>query len=171
MAYNPKLKINLLDVFNRNYASKPYEVRKALRQRVMSDAFKGEFGARCVELIIERTLKGKDKDGDRFVKYSKAYKQSLEFQLYKEGTRVDLKLSGGMLAAMMSEYNSNMITIKFDDSDEAAKAHGHINGSNHLPVRDFFGISDKEADKILKGLVKSGGEDDAALIDQALEDI
>lgn len=166
VAWNPKLKINLGDVFNRVYGSKPYEVRKTLRQLIYRSTFQDDFGLRAIDVIVERTLKGKDKDGQTFTSYSKTYRDSDTFEIYKAGQRrVDLKLSGEMLASMQTKGSgSAIVTINFVDELNAAKAHGHITGMSGRKggvVRDFFGISDTEADSIMKDLVSEYARGDA----------
>lgn len=153
MAYNPKLKINLIDVFNRVYSSKPYEVRRQLREIAMRSTFKEDFGMLAIDKIVSRTLKGLDKDGNPFAGYSKSYRESLTFEIYKgSSTKVDLKLTGEMLASMEAEAYWEGVLIQFVDAHNGAKAHGHITGMSGRKggkVRDFFGISDAEADEIM----------------------
>lgn len=166
MAWNPKLKISLGDVFNRTYGSKPYEVRKTLRQLIYRSDFQDDFGLRAIDVITERTLRGKDKDGQSFAPYSKSYRDSDVFEIYKAGQRrVDLKLSGEMLASMQVKGSSaGNITINFVDELNAAKAHGHITGMSGRRggvVRDFFGLSDTEAEGIMKELVSEYARGDA----------
>lgn len=157
MAFNPKMKVNLLEVFNRNYSSKPYEVRKALREVIRRGTFKDDFGLKAIDVITERTLSGKDRYGDKFAPYSKSYKQSDVFEIYGKGSRVDLKLSGEMLASMEVRSAGDEITIKFVDALNAAKAHGHITGMSGRKggvVRDFFGLTVQEEDAIMKETMK-----------------
>lgn len=153
MSYNPKLKINITEVFNRVYSSKPYEVRRALRDLTHRDSFKHDFGELVIDTIVERTLRGLDKNGDPFPSYSKSYKESLAFEIYKDGSRVNLKLTGEMLASMEVIPALNGVTIQFVDALNAAKAHGHITGMSGRKggkVRDFFGVSQAEEESILK---------------------
>ena len=166
MAWNPKLKIDLLDSFNRVYGSKPHEVRKVLRKYVSQSRFKDDFGLAIIDVITERTLKGKDKDGDTFKRYSKTYRDSDVFEIYKGSqVRVDLKLSGEMLASMqVKSSGTTQITINFVDSLNRAKAHGHITGMSGRKggvVRDFFGVSDVETDKVMKDLITEYAQGDA----------
>lgn len=165
MAWNPKVKINVLDVFNRVYASKPYEVRKALREVIRRGTFKDDFGLRVIDVITDRTLAGVDRFGDKFAPYSKSYKQSDIFEIYGKGSRVDLKLSGEMLASMETSSSGDEITVKFVDSLNAAKAHGHITGMSGRKggvVRDFFGVTIKEQDEIMVELINEYANDSAA---------
>lgn len=156
--YNPKLKLNLIDIFNRVYASKPYEVRKRLREVVYRESFKEDFGSLAIDKIVNRTLSGVDKEGNVFKGYSPSYRKSLVFQIYKGSqTKVDLKLTGEMLASMEVKPTYEGITIQFIDGDNGAKAHGHINGiktKTGRVVRDFFGLSSTEEDEIMKRVIR-----------------
>ena len=159
MAYNPKLKINLIEIFNRVFSSKPYEVRRTLREVVYRNSFQEDFGSLAIDKIVDRTLSGKDKNGDSFAGYSPSYKKSLAFEIYKGSkTKVDLKLTGEMLASMEAKASSGgVLTIQFVDSENAAKAHGHITGMSGRKggkVRDFFGLSDTEADEIMRTVMR-----------------
>lgn len=156
--FNPRLKIDFISIFNRLYSNKPYEVRRAMREIAMQDYFKLSFGALAIDRIIERTLEGKDKNGKAFKPYSKAYKESLSFQLYKSGNNVNLELTGEMLASMESKPNIRGITVEFVDDLNRAKAHGHITGMSGRKggvVRDFFGLSEEEENTIMKRVMAS----------------
>jgi hypothetical protein len=118
---------------------------------------RAEVADLVIERIVERTTQGKDKDGKRFAGYSKAYKDSLDFKVAGKSGKVDLQLSGDMLAAIKAlDVTRRSITIGFEpDSDENAKADGNIRGtygdSNPIPgkARDFLGITERELAKII----------------------
>ena len=112
-----------------------------------------------IERIVNRTTKGIDKGGEKFPKYSKSYKESLDFKVAgKKGRPVDLQLSGDMLAALeVLDKTSRSITVGFErGSEENAKADGNIRGTYGKPTpdpkkaRDFLGISERELIKIIK---------------------
>ena len=42
------------------------------------------------------------------------------------------------------DEGDNTVTFGWEDSDEAAKAHGHIVGARSLPKRDFLGLNKKD---------------------------
>jgi hypothetical protein len=118
---------------------------------------RAEVADLVIERIVERTTQGKDKDGKRFAGYSKAYKDSLDFKVAGKSGKVDLQLSGDMLAAIEAlDVTRRSITIGFEpDSDENAKADGNIRGtygqSKPIPgkARDFLGITERELAKII----------------------
>jgi hypothetical protein len=177
MAWNPKLKLNLLDIFNRNFSSKPYEVRRALREVIRRSDFKDDFGLAAIDVIVERTLSGVDRKGEKFDGYSKVYRESDVFAIYKgRQRRVDLKLSGEMLASMQVRSAGDSVTVSFVDDLNAAKAHGHITGMSGRKggvVRDFFGLSTTEEDALMKDLIRqySSENDLAAEARKLLRDV
>lgn len=115
-----------------------------------------------LDYIRERTADGKGKDGKSWSgaagKYSKSYKQSLQYQIAGKGNKVDLKLTGDMLETMrLIEDDKGAIKIGFDEGDaEAGKAEGNIRGSygqptgNKSKARDFLALSREEIKKILQ---------------------
>jgi hypothetical protein len=120
---------------------------------------KDEVSDLIIERIVNRTDKGRDKNNQRFEKYSKSYKDSLDFKVAgKKGKPVNLQLSGDMLAALdVLDKTSRSVTIGFENgSEENAKADGNIRGTYGKPspdpkkARDFLGITDTELSKIIK---------------------
>ena len=122
---------------------------------------KAEVGDLIVERIVARTDKGIDADGDKFVEYSKAYQDSLNFKIAgKSKSNVNLQLSGDMLASLqVLKQDGNKLTIGFErGSDENARADGNIRGTygqqkaNPFNSRDFLGISNTELIDIVKAI-------------------
>ncbi len=120
---------------------------------------KDEVADLIIERIVNRTDQGKDKEGKRFPGYSKSYKESLDFKVAgKSSGKVDLQLSGDMLAALeVLDKTSRSVTIGFEQgSEENAKADGNIRGTYGKPTpdpkkaRDFLGITETELSKIIK---------------------
>ena len=111
-----------------------------------------------IDHIIERTQKGYDKDGDKFPPYSEEYTKSLDFRIAgKSKSRVDLTLSGDMLASLeLLDSNRGKIRIGFErGSEENARADGNIRGSyggspNPKRARDFLGIEPDVFDSIIE---------------------
>ena len=99
--------------------------------------------------IRERTTReSKDKDGIKFQEYSKEYTNSLDFKNVKGGKKVNLTLSGDMLAAMnVLAINGSKVTIGYNEDDpEADRAEGNIRGTygqsrgSKEKARNFLGI-------------------------------
>jgi hypothetical protein len=104
-------------------------------------------GRAIVAQIERRTAKGIDKNGQPFVPYSDEYRESLEFRIARKTDTVNLRLSGEMLGDLgVLGVNSSTgeILIGFEDSEQQAKAHGHITGGGTVPKRDFLGVSAEE---------------------------
>ncbi len=110
-----------------------------------------------LEKIVERTQNGKDKNGDKFAPYTKDYKESLNFKLGGKSSKVDLTLSGDMLADMqLLNHKNGEITIGYENGTESnSKAEGNIRGTYGQKVpdkskaRDFLGINKNELGEIL----------------------
>lgn len=125
---------------------------------------RAELADLVIEHIVQRTQDGLDKNGKKFPKYSDAYVKSLDFKnAGKSRSKVDLQLSGDMLAAI--DYLSGAagkITIGFKNgTDENAKAEGNILGSyggspNHKKARDFLGIDQDKLDQLIEHVKNSG---------------
>ena len=141
----------LLDSFSESQRSRYISV-------INDDSVKTEFARRVISRIKERTQeKNIDKNGRRFVGYSKAYINSDDFKIFgKSASKVTLKLSGEMQASIfVGKRKRNKVSISISDEDQIKKARGHINGSNNLPVRDFWGLPKKDQVSILKDVLSS----------------
>lgn len=118
------------------------------------------FKAALVDHIRERTRSGRDVDGKLFPKakksdgYSKSYQNSLAFKVYGKTNEIDMTLTGDMLDTMKVEEKGFDIKITFDGLLNNTKAFAHITGfEGHPTIKDtkprkFFGITDKELEKI-----------------------
>jgi hypothetical protein len=123
---------------------------------------RAEVADLVIERIVERTVQGKDKDNRPWsgsaALYSDSYKDSLDFKIGgKSPSKVDLQLSGDMLAALsVLDKTKRSVTIGFENgTEENAKADGNIRGtygqSKPIPgkARDFLGITKTELAKII----------------------
>lgn len=158
MAWNPTYKINLLDVLKR--AIPDSKVQDALRATLKESPFKTLFGQRVVDEIVNRTReKNIDKNGKSLGTYSKTYKDSLIFEIYKSGQqKVDLTLTGEMLESLRSNSSAYQIIVNLEGDNNRGKAQGHITGklgkTGRAKPRDFLGLPNKEVDKIFIESVK-----------------
>lgn len=110
-----------------------------------------ELADLVIEYMYDRTDKGLDKRNNAFKPYSDDYKNSLAGRIGGKGSKVNLQLSGDMLAAMtLQKSTRGKIKIGFSDEENRAKAEGNILGSYGQPsanrdkARDFFGITKKK---------------------------
>lgn len=141
---NPRLTIDLNQMFG---------------QRVPgSSAFREAVGQAILDAIKKQAGEGRNRKGSKYsgrpARYSKQYKMSDEFKAAGKGSNVNMRLTGDMLELMdVISTSRTTITIGWDERDEAAKAHGHILGSDPGPKvrRDFFGLPDSEYKKIAGG--------------------
>ena len=158
MAWNPTYKINLLEVLKRS-VSDP-KIQDALRPTLRESPFKTLFGQRVVDEIVTRTReKNIDKNGKSLGTYSKAYKQSLVFEIYKSGQRkVDLTLTGEMLESLKTNNSAYQIIVNVEGEENRGKAQGHITGrlgkNGKAKPRDFLGLPKKEEERIFKESIK-----------------
>jgi len=123
-------KINLRDLLGRA----PTEFEK--------DAFVQE----ALQRIEDRTLDGDDINGDTFTPYSEEYAESKGVSR----NSVDLFSDGDMFDSM-EDLGSTRDTVNFGivDGDEAPKAFNHQKGDT-LPQREWFGITQEEAEEIIE---------------------
>lgn len=151
------LKFNLVSLLNR--VEPDSRRRNALKKFVRRSSVKTEFGRQAIREIRKRTLDGIDKNGNTFKPYSSSYMDSDDFKIYGKSSKVNLKLTGAMQASMEVVSQSNdTVTIGITDNEEMQKALGHINGSGHLPIRDFFGLPDESQKRILEGVIREANQ-------------
>jgi hypothetical protein len=122
-----------------------------------------------VNAIVDRTLSNKDAFGSNFTSYSKEYINSLEFQAYdKSAGDVNLKLTGEMLDSIeVASTSGNKVVIRVTP-DQAAKAFNHITGDT-VKKRNFFGITEKEINKIKKEFRSSVNDNTQAIDNKVLK--
>ena len=152
MANLRPLTFDLTEVIQR--FSRPQRI--ALTPQLNSRALKQEFGNRAIEAILERTNKGKDVKGNTFQKYSDAYKQSDDFQIFGKTARpVNLKLSGEMQASIIVLPSAGTtVKIGITGDLQNAKARRHNFGLKKMPRREFWGLSIDDQEKILKDIFR-----------------
>lgn len=136
-----RLVVNLKEIFNLPFFPNDDGLRQSIGQdildRIRERAESSDF------------LTGSSKKG-----YSKEYAESDAGIIFgkKAGARPTLNASGDMLNSMTVDLpnNTDRLEIGFLDSTESQKAHGHVNGSDILPRRDFFGITQAEVIEVRK---------------------
>ena len=120
---------NVLQVvsnFERQIYEHPQKVKTAL----------GRTAEFLMFLIKQRTARGKDYQGNNFVKYSDSY---LEFRKLKQlPTTPDLFFKGNMMSNMTQKTTPTKSQIYFSAVRENIKA------LNNQKTRKFFAIGDKE---------------------------
>lgn len=153
--YSPQYRINLLEVFNAALGNSP--ARDNVRPLISREDFKSAFGKKVIDKIQERTLQGIDRNGNPFKGYSKEYAESLVFKIYAKSSKVNMKLTGEMLASMVvAGMDRHYVTIEFIDDKNKNKAHGHVTGRlGKSVIRDFFGLPRAVEIELLKETIKN----------------
>lgn len=134
-----------------------YTERKIKIPSYLDEDERDALALEIIDKIIERTQKGKDKNGNSFPSYSKEYKESLDFKIAGKSSRVTLELSGDMLADMeLIKSKKGELVIGYSSSNPSeGKAEGNIRGTygqssgNRSKARNFLGIEKEDLDKIL----------------------
>ena len=119
---------------------------------------------KVIDYIIQRTENGSGmKNGRkfRFPKYSKEYTQSLDFKIAgKKKGKVDLKLSGDMLAAieLLSHRKGSLLVGFENNTEENDKAEGNQKGTYGQPsplpgkARPFLDVNKSELSALIREL-------------------
>lgn len=115
------------------------------------------IAAEIISFIRRRTISGRDVDGSKFPKYSKAYTSSVDFKASGKSKQPNLTLSGDMLASMeLVKNKTGEIVVGYDESsDQIGKVEGNQIGSygqdkgNPDRARRFLGINSEDLKKIL----------------------
>lgn len=134
-------------VISKNKTEQKINLRKLLGRTPTRDE-KILFAELSIELINNRTLDGKDINNKKFTKYSKGYAE-------KKGvprSAVDLFLDGDMLDAIETTAETrDTVSFGIIGGIDAKKSDNHNKGVT-LPKREFFGVTKKEANRILDAI-------------------
>lgn len=116
------------------------------------------IGQELIDIMVKRTTSGKDINYSAMAPYSSSYVASDEFKAHGKSRKVNMKLTGEMLADInLINEDPAALKIGFGDTLQSRKAHGHITGmrdndqipSKHKPApRLFFGVSSEDISKI-----------------------
>lgn len=138
---------------------------------------RNQLAEAIAEFIRIRTQEGgRDKNNRKFAKYSEAYKESDAFAIGGKSSKVDLTLTGDMLASLdVTDVTPNRITIAMDE-DETGKAYGNISGEygqdrKVAAKRDFFGIAQKDLNMLVKQYQAIKEEDKKATTGSILDEV
>jgi len=106
-----------------------------------------KIGFKAIELVENRTGKGKDVDGKMFAPYSKKY----EAYRVKKGRQktVNLEFTGQMLSNMTNNVEGNTAVVLFPEAKNDLKARVHHTGEGKQPKRAFFALNDEDMNKIV----------------------
>jgi hypothetical protein len=115
-----------------------------------NDAIKNAIGQVLIDQMLVRVADGAGIGGVKLKSpYSDSYAKSVEFKAAgKSKGKVNMNLTGDMLASVNMKADGNALTLYVDDT-QVAKAYNHIVGDT-VPKRPWFGFSKDE----LKGIRK-----------------
>lgn len=122
-----------------------------------------ELADLVIEHIYERTTEeGRDKNGKKFPSYSASYIKSLDFANAGKSSKVDLQLSGDMLASMqLLKTRPGELVIGYKAGDELnGRVEGNRLGSyggdpDPKKARDFLGIQPTKLRELIR-YIKNG---------------
>lgn len=139
--------------------SQEFDLNEILGVDVKDDEGLAEaVGQYLIDRIVDRTSSGKDVNGKSMPKYSKTYKESLEYKAWGKTGKVNMELSGEMLTSLdILSIKNGKIKIGWNDGENSVKAYGNITGmEGHpyldgiAPKREFFGVTAAEIKSIAK---------------------
>ena len=108
------------------------------------------IGADAINTILEKTKSSIDYSGRPFKKYDKDYIESENFEIYEKSRKVNMELTGSMMASLkILSIGINSVTVGYDDPLEILKVYNHNTGDT-VARREFFNLSGKDVDQLYK---------------------
>ena len=121
----------------------------------LTDSQKAELGEMIVDEIRSRTQRGIDRYGKQFKGYSEEYRDSLDFKNAGKSNKVNLTLTGDMLAELsVLDISDDYIMVGYENDDIGQQAEGNI--LREGKEREFIGLPDS----VLALLIAEVGEVD-----------
>jgi phage gpG-like protein len=110
----------------------------------------GQIGFQAIDIISQRTLKGKDYKGAAFTRYENDYKlwKQKRGGAFFSGSP-NLHDSGNMFSSLSAKSTDKNTTLFFSKAEEAKKAAAHHKGLGKMPKREFFDLSKKEQSSLI----------------------
>ena len=138
--------------FSENSVGLEIDLQKMFGKKITDPALRRSVAESLIEKILSRTESGKGVQANGEVvklksPYSKMYADSIEFKAFgKEKSKVNMKLTGSMLASV-DLINDNKETIEIGiDNEEAPKAYNHLVGDT-VPKRPWLGLTSDDIEK------------------------
>jgi hypothetical protein len=114
-----------------------------------SESLKQKMTQALIDKMKDRIAQGLDRFDEEMAPYSKAYKESVDYIAARKNETVNMRLTGDMLGSVdLLDSKGDKVTIGFRGSKENQKAYDHMMGTERLPVRQFFGVSDEDVDSV-----------------------
>ena len=136
----------------------PVDVTLTQEQRI-------NIGKDMIDAIIKRTKKGLNDKGVKFPKYSKEYKDSMEFKQGGKTSTVNLTLTSEMLESMKYYETVGSVSVGYTEADHGEELMGRVEGNiigsyggnpSSKLARPFLGLTDAEKSKIINDNTKEG---------------
>lgn len=137
------------------------DIEALLGSSAKNQAVRETFAQMAFDRMFERLESGVDVDGKKMAGYSQSYINSKEFKAYgKDKNSVNMQLTGGMAYSVdiLNQSNTKM-KLGFVGEDEIVKAYAHMTGykghptlAGKVPVRKFFGWTEKDLKEISDNL-------------------
>lgn len=151
------------------------DLKSLLGESAKNESIRQVFFEAAFDKMLARLDQGRGVDG-KLHAYSKSYKESLAFAAFGKSNTVNMQLTGDMVQSVtVLDSSQSKLKIGIDDSEQAAKAYGHITGmkghptlDGKVPERNWFGWKDSElikiADAIKPEINKKNLISDAAIL-------
>lgn len=145
------------------------DLKSLLGESSKNESIRQVFFEAAFDKMLARLDQGRGVDG-KLHAYSKSYKNSLAFAAFGKSNTVNMQLTGDMVQSItVLDSSETKLKIGIDDSEQAAKAHGHMTGmEGKTKPRLWFGWKDSELIKIANAIKpeinKKGLISDAAVL-------
>lgn len=151
-------------------------IEKLLGGSAKNQAVREVFFQAAFDKMLARLDNGIGADGKPLAKYSKKYKDSLEYHVYGKDGTVNMQLTSGMVNSLdIIKTDDKKMTVGFVGDDENAKAYAHMTGFKGHPTlegkvkaRNFFGWTDTELIAIASELRPSNQGDESKINDSKI---
>lgn len=136
------------------------DIEKLLGKAAQNEVVRETFFQLAFDSLMARLDAGESVNGKAMKSYSKAYKDSLAFEVFSKDGTVNMQLTGDMVNDIsIQKQSSKLMTIGFNDELQSQKAYAHMTGfaghphlDGKVKPREWFGWSDKELEAIAQDL-------------------
>jgi len=135
------------------------DLKSLLGASAKNESIRQVFFEAAFDKMLARLDQGRGVDG-KLHAYSKSYKDSLAFAAFGKSNTVNMQLTGDMVQSVtVLDSSETKLKIGIDDTEQAAKAYGHMTGMQGHPTldgkvsaRNWFGWKDSELIKIANAI-------------------
>lgn len=160
MAKNSSTKYTKTNLQSESDVNVEIDLEKLLGKAAANEAVRETFFQLAFESLMARLDSGEGVKGGNLPRYSKAYKDSLSYEVFGKDGTVNMQLTGDMVNDIsIQKQNSKKMVIGFNDDLQSKKAFAHMTGFEGHPnldgkvkPRNWFGWQDKELEAIAQDL-------------------